>query len=184
MIGKRRAYEELLVVEARTGDRSAIEALVRLRGPRLLVHATRLLGDRDQAQDAVQEAWVEILRGLPGLRAAAAFPAWSTHIVTRRCVRIIKGLQKGRALAAELTPLIETEQPEPDDEAARLRWAIDQLPAEQAATIALFYLEDMRLTEVAIALDIPQGTVKSRLSKARGALRALLEGEGDDHEIH
>jgi RNA polymerase sigma-70 factor (ECF subfamily) len=184
MIGKRRALEELLVVEARTGDRAAIEALVRLRGPRLLVHATRLLGDRDQAQDAVQEAWVEILRGLPALRAAAAFPAWSTQIVTRRCARIIKGLQKGRALAAELTPLLEVEQPEPDDEAARLRWAIDQLPAEQAATIALFYLEDMRLAEVAIALDIPQGTVKSRLSKARGALRALLEGEGDDHEIH
>lgn len=182
MIGKSRAYEELLVVEARGRNRAAMEALVRHRGPRLLVHATRLLRDSDLAQDAVQEAWVEILRGLPSLRNTAAFPAWATQIVTRRCARIIKGLQKGRTLVAELTPLTETQQPEPVDEAARVRWAIEQLPPEQAATIALFYLEDMRLVEVAIALDIPEGTVKSRLSKARGAMRHLLEGENDECE--
>lgn len=185
MIGTRRAYEELLVAEARLKDPAAIAALVRLRGPRLLVHATRLLGDRDLAQDAVQDAWVEILRGLPGLRSTAAFPAWATRIVTRRCARIIKTLQKGRAIEAGLAPLqdatVAPSDLQPDQDS--LRWALDQLPPDQSATIALFYLEDMRLAEVAIALDIPEGTVKSRLSNARARLKDLLKGEFDDNEI-
>lgn len=180
MIGKGRAYEEYLVAEARLRNPQAVSALIRLRGPRLLVHATRLLGERDLAQDAVQEAWIEILRGLPGLRNHAAFPAWATRIVTRRCARIIRGLQRTRAITRDAPPISTVVAGSPVDDQQQLRWAIDQLPPAQAATIALFYLEDMRLSEVAIALDVPEGTVKSRLSLARRTLRDLLKGEEDD----
>ena len=180
MISKTRALEEYLVTEARAGDRRALADLVRLRGPRLLVHATRLLEDRDAARDAVQEAWVEIVRGLPRLRDAAAFPVWATRIVSRRCAATIRTRQKGRAIVEGLRPLtpdLADDPAEAGDTNRALHRAIAALPAEQAATIALFYLEDMRLAEVATALDIPLGTVKSRLSNARAALRTILEGD-------
>lgn len=180
MTAKRRALEEYLVASARLRDRAAIEALIKLRGPRLLVHATRLLGNRDEAQDAVQDAWIEILRDLGKLRVDAAFAAWATRIVTRRCTRIIAGNQRSRAIAQELLPLTEEICETAQDDRALLRRAIDTLPPAQGAAIALFYLEDMSLAEVAVAMDVPAGTVKSRLSLARERLRESLKGAFDD----
>ncbi|SHH72872.1 RNA polymerase sigma factor [Cognatishimia maritima] len=180
MVNKERAYEEFLVASARLNDAEAMAALVQLRGPRLLVHATRLLGNRDEAQDAVQDAWIEIFRALRQLRSDAAFAAWATRIVTRRCARIIAGNQRTRAIARELAPLTETAATENSDDVQLVQEAIASLPPQQAATVALFYLEDMSLAEVAVALDVPVGTVKSRLSLARERLKAHLKGAFDD----
>ena len=66
------------------------------------------------------------------------------------------------------------------DEAQHVRHAIDRLPPDHRATLALFYLEEMGVAEVAVALDIPAGTVKSRLAHARAKLKEILKGEDDD----
>lgn len=178
---KERAFENYLVAAARTGDARALAQLAEFRGPRLVAHAARLLGDREVARDMVQEAWVEILRGLPGLRDEAAFLPWALRIVSRRVAREIARRQRGRrladAVAAETEPLVPETGPGAAD-AARVRAAIAALPPAQAATVALFYLEDLGVTEVATALDVPVGTVKTRLMHARANLRALL---GDDN---
>lgn len=174
MIDKKRAYEELLVAQTRLGDRNAAEALVAHRGPRLLVHATRLLGNRDEALDAVQEAWIEIFRGLKSLQTDAAFPVWALRIVSRKCARLIRTKQRDRALPLEYEPQVHDPPPGQSRDLAR---AIAALPRQQAAAIALFYLEDLSLAEVSIALDIPIGTVKSRLSLARKTLKSTLEGD-------
>ena len=177
-----RIYEELLVQRAQAGDRAALGALAELRGPRLLIHASRLLGDRDAARDVVQDAWIEILRGLSGLREPRAFAAWSTRIVTRRVARLIKGRVADRNAASILASDVDTAVPEAGpaaSDARAVRAAIEGLPADQAATIALFYLEDMSVAEVAIALDIPRGTVKTRLMYARDKLKSALKGEDD-----
>lgn len=184
MAHKKRALEEFLVAGARLKDPAAMTSLVKLRGPRLLVHATRLLGNRDEAQDAVQDAWIEIFRNLSHLRSDAAFPVWATRIVTRRCARIISGNVRTREIAAALVPVTETETADPRDDLPDdlqvLRAAIATLPPDQAATVALFYLEDMSLAEVAVALDVPVGTVKSRLSLARKRLKTHMKGVFDD----
>lgn len=180
MAHKKRALEEFLVAGARLKDPAAMTSLVKLRGPRLLVHATRLLGNRDEAQDAVQDAWIEIFRNLSHLRSDAAFPVWATRIVTRRCARIISGNVRTREIAAALVPVTETETADPTDDLQVLRAAIATLPPDQAATVALFYLEDMSLAEVAVALDVPVGTVKSRLSLARKRLKTHMKGVFDD----
>lgn len=177
-----RALEAYLVASAKAGDRAATGDLARLRGPRLLAHATRLLGEREGARDVVQEAWVDILRGLPRLRDDTAFLPWALRIVTRRVARDIKRRQKGRALAEGLAAEVETVTPERGPlaaDGAALRAAIATLSPAQAATIALFYLEDMSVAEVAMALDVPLGTVKTRLMHGRGALAAALKGERD-----
>jgi RNA polymerase sigma factor (sigma-70 family) len=178
----RQVYEELLVIRARTGERAAFADLAALRGARLLVHATRLLNDRDAARDVVQEAWIDILRGLPGLRDARAFPAWATRIVTRRCASHVKRRVTARNLARDVAIAVpdhaENAGPQAAD-ARSVRAAIADLPPDQAATVALFYMEDMSVAEVSIALDIPRGTVKTRLMHARKKLKQALKGEND-----
>lgn len=176
--------EDYFVASARLNDRQAMSRLVELRGPRLLVHATRLLGNPEEARDVVQDSWVEILNGLRGLRETRAFPAWATRIVSRRCARLIKKKQGQRALVSvigvQTDTAVQSEGPGAA-EASMVRRAINALPPpEQAATIALFYLEDMSVAEVAIALDIPVGTVKTRLMHSRIKLKELLKGKSND----
>ena len=174
-----RIFDEYLVAVAKTGDRATLSRLVARWQPRLLRHAWRVLGDAERARDMVQEAWVEILRGLARLDDVAAFPAWSYRIVTRRCQRSF-----GRA-ARDIVEFRddELEGVVVDDEAgavaadvSSVARAIDQLPPAQRATLALFYLDDLSVAEIAIATDVPPGTVKTRLMHARRKIRALLQG--------
>ncbi|SMH32009.1 RNA polymerase sigma factor [Maritimibacter sp. HL-12] len=180
MSAKERALDAWLVTNARAGDRRAMARLVAFRGGRLLAHATRLLGEQEAARDVVQEAWIEILRGLKGLQDESLFLPWALRIVTRRVAREIKRRQRGRNLAQAVRAEVEPSVPEagPDEvDAGKVRDAIAGLPPQQAATVALFYLEDLSVSEVATALDVPVGTVKTRLMHARAKLRAVLEGD-------
>ena len=173
-----RILDEYLLVSARAGDRGAFELLARRWQKKLLAHAWRLLGDRESARDAVQEGWLEIVRGLGRLQDERAFPAWAYRIVSRRCARQIGSAARPRRLAAAM-------EPETREEAAagasadhdRLRAAISALPQDQRAAIALYHFEELSVAEVAVALDVPAGTVKTRLMHARRKLRAALGGE-------
>ena len=178
----RRLLDEYLVVSAQAGDRRAFAELARRWHPRLVSHAWRLTGDVELARDAVQSGWIEIARGLRRLQDPGAFPAWAYRIVSRRCARTIRGLQQDRRLArdAAAEPAEASTSPVDitgADEAARLHAAIRDLPPAQRAAIALFHFEDMSIAETAVALDVPAGTVKTRLMHARRALRAVLEGD-------
>jgi len=180
-----RALDSTLILSARLGDRAALERLVRRWQPRLTAHARRLLGEAEPARDAVQSAWVEIVRGLDRLRDPAAFPAWAYRIVTRRCAATIGGRRRDRVLAAGMAQeagVLPEMPPGPDakDDHARLRAAVRALPPDQRAAIALFHFEGLSVAETAVALDVPAGTVKTRLMHARRKLRAALEGDQDD----
>lgn len=173
--------DEYLVASARLGDRKAFDLLARRWGRKLLAHAWRLTGDVDLAREAAQDGWIEIVRGLGRLRDERAFPAWAYQIVSRRCARQVGRLRRERALAAAVAvePVAGDAVPETPDSgtSARLQAALAALPQAQRATVALFYLEDMGVAEVAMALNVPAGTVKTRLMHARRSLRAVLEGD-------
>lgn len=178
-----RILDEYLIAAAVTGDRGAWARLVVRWQSRLLRHAWRVLGDAERAQDVVQEAWVEILRGLHRLDDVAAFPAWAFQIVTRRCQRLFRGSHRDRRLADELAFDAEVKEPgqersELDADVAQVLAAVQTLPAPQRAALALFYLENLSVAEIAVALDVPPGTVKTRLMHARRKVRAQLEGVG------
>lgn len=172
-----RLFDALLVELAREGRRDALERLAARWRPRHYVHARRLLGSADRAADAVQDAWVSILRGLRGLRDSSRFPAWSYAIVTRRCTDMRR--QMGRE--PEGDPQHEPADPAiiDADRGHDLRRAMMGLPPDQRAAIALFYQEGFSIAEIAEALCTPAGTVKSRLFHARCALRRYFD-EGDD----
>lgn len=183
MIGKDRALDAYLVAAIRTGDRRAISQLVRHRGRRMLAHAARLLGEGEVARDMVQEAWIEILRNIHKLENAEAFLPWALRIVSRRVSREIAKRQRQRKIAEEAKSLAD--EPLGDDAAlmidrARVVEALNSLSPAQSATMALFYLEEMSVAEVAEALDVPVGTVKTRLMHARANLRRHLIGDEDE----
>ncbi len=173
--------DEYLVASARTGDRKAFDLLARRWGRKLLAHAWRLTGDVDLAREAAQDGWIEIVRGVGRLRDERAFPAWAYQIVTRRCARQVGRVRRERTLAAAAAaePEFEAGGAEAADPGAgaRLRAALAALPQPQRAAVGLFYLEDMSVAEVAVALNVPAGTVKTRHMHARRTLRAVLEGD-------
>ncbi|MGZ9810094.1 RNA polymerase sigma factor [Pseudoroseicyclus sp. H15] len=184
-----RALSAYLVAAARTGDRAAMDRLVRLWSPRLMAHAARLLGEREEARDAVQDAWAEILRALPALRDDAAFLPFALRITGRRVGRIIAGRQRRRAVASEASaqalalPAIDSGVAgEGASDAARVRLALQALPPEHRATMALFYLEDLTVADVAAAMDVPLGTIKTRLMHARAKMRVLLEPQQKEQD--
>jgi RNA polymerase sigma factor (sigma-70 family) len=173
--GQEKALDGFLVASARVGDRRAFELLAERWDPKLRAHAWRLLGDREQASEAVQDSWAEIIRDLKRLRDVEAFPAWAYRIVSRRCAKLISNGRRRRQLAEALGA--EPAAGEADLlDVERVRAAVRALPPEQRAAVALFYFEDLSIAETAIALDVPAGTVKTRLMHARRKLRAALEG--------
>lgn len=177
----RRLLDEYLVVAARAGDQRAFADLVRRWHRRFSAHAWRLLGDDEAASDVVQSGWLEIARGLSRLQDERAFPAWAYRIISRRCAQHIAGLRGRRELARAVLaePAADAVQPDLEmrGEVQRLHAAIRSLPAPQRAAVALFHFEDLSIPEIAVALDVPAGTIKTRLMHARRRLRAVLEGE-------
>lgn len=171
--------DEFLVASAQSGDARAWTQLAQKWETKLVAHAYRLLGDREAARDAAQSAWGEIVRGLKGLRDARLFSAWAYRITSRCCAKQIDRAIKDRALKAEFAaePRDLANEPEPPSQLAPLHEAIRRLPEGERAAIALYHFEEMRVAEVAVALDVPVGTAKTRLMNARRKLRAILEGE-------
>lgn len=174
-----RALDSYLVASARLGDRDALGQLFRRWNGKLVAHGWRLLRDAEGARDAVQESWVEIFRSVSRLRDGGAFAPWAYRIVSRRCARQIRRAQIERRRSEVAQPTGDEAAPIAPDavDARALDRALAALPPEQQAAIALFYLEDMSVAEVAVALDVPVGTVKTRLMHARRKLRESLEGE-------
>ncbi len=174
-----RIFDEYLVASARAGDRKAFEQLARRWQKKLVAHAWRLTGDIEGARDAAQAGWIEIVRGLGSLQDERAFPAWAYRIVSRVCARQIGSAQRRRQLAVVLVSEPDADVADVGErlDAGRLRTAIGELTPEQRSAIALFHFEELSVAEVAVALNVPAGTVKTRLMHARRKLRAALEGE-------
>lgn len=174
-----RMIDDFLAASARAGDRKAFGALAARWQTRLVRHAWRLTGDAEAARDIAQDAWGSIARELPRLDDSAAFPTFAFRIVTRRAADFIRKQRRNRALisaaAAEPAPVSDTgEAAEFASAAPALRRALGNLPPDQRAAIALFYLEDLTIPEIAAALDVPAGTVKTRLMAAREKLKSAF----------
>jgi RNA polymerase sigma factor (sigma-70 family) len=174
---RERVVDEMLVLAAQSGQVEAFDLLATRWHPRLLRHARRLTGDPDGAQEVVQESWVAIARGLRRLHDTAAFTAWALRIVSRRCSEWIARRQQTRRqhTALDAEPELAAPTDARNDNLARVRDAIRHLDREPRALLAMFYIEGLSVAEIARVLEIPSGTVKSRLFHAREKLRAAME---------
>jgi RNA polymerase sigma factor (sigma-70 family) len=168
-----------LVGKAQKGDTEAFGTLVRRFEDMALAVACAVLHDRDLAEDAVQEAFLQVHRDLPTLRELRAFPAWVRRIVAKHCDRLTRR-KRVRTVPLEDAGPIAAMQPDPAKTALRLELrdkvlgAVHALPESQRRAATLFYLDGHSEKEVARLLDVPVTTVKKRLHFSREGLRKRL----------
>ena len=168
-----------LVEAARRGDREAYADLIRARGDRLYAIAQRILRDVDRTEDAVQDALVIAWRDLPGLRDVDRFDAWLHRLVVRSC---LAEAIRNRRLITNLY-VLPVDLPSTTDDYVnvadrdQLERGFRRLPPEQRALLVLRHYAGMEPTEIAELLEIPAGTVRSRLHHAHRAMRAALDAD-------
>jgi RNA polymerase sigma-70 factor (ECF subfamily) len=168
-----------LVERARAGDEEAFASLARGAGDRLLAIAYRILRDLGLAEDAVQQTFVLAWRELPALRDVERFDAWMRRLLVNACYREAR---RGRHWATNVR-VIPIEHPDGTDDylGVVIRDQLDRgfrrLPPEQRAVFVFHHYLGLTLREVADELDLPLGTVKSRLHYATNTLRAALEAD-------
>jgi len=171
--------DEDLVVQAQRGDERAFERLTAADHARLFRVAYGILRDRHLAEDATQEAFIDIWRTIRRLRDPARFEAWSYRLLVRRCYAEAK---RRLPPASDVSLPSADERDSSDDFAAVLdRDQLDrgfrQLSLEHRTVIVLRCLLDLPIDEVAEALDVAPGTVGSRLHRALACLRAAIEAD-------
>jgi RNA polymerase sigma factor (sigma-70 family) len=176
---KRGAVRTEVVERAQHGDTKAFEALAREAGGRLVGVAFRILRDLPAAEDAVQQTLVTAWRELPGLRDPERFEAWLYRILVRACAAEARRSGRWRADVRDVSPdaPVDTNEFRRVADRDELERGFRRLTSDQRAVIVLRYWRDLRQEEIAETLDIPLGTVKSRLHHATAALRAALEAE-------
>lgn len=167
-----------LVIRAQQGDRDAFEEIAASVVRRLYGTASLIIRDPDAASDAVQETLISAWQNLPSLRDASAFDGWLNRILVRSCYRAIRHRRWGR-FEVQVT---EIDVPVTSDEHRvdtldQIERAFRRLTPDHRAVIVMHHRLGLQMEEVATALDIPVGTVKSRLHRATAALRAALEAD-------
>ena len=179
---------ERLVEQARRGDVDAFVALIEERQVAMTRVAVAILGERVDAEDAVQATLVTLWRELPRLRKVERFGAWADRILVNSCRLILR--RRRRRLVREIA-IPGFGQRSADQEPVStggssesaignrdvFRRAFDSLDADSRALIVLRHLEERSIAEMAAVLAIPEGTVKSRLFAARRGLEVALARE-------
>ena len=168
-----------LVVRAQHGDEEAFASLAVAVGDRLHAVSTRILRDMDLAEDATQQALLAIWRDLPTLREPARFDAWSYRLLVRACYA--EG-RRTRQWTPNLSLLPADTQRRSDALSSvvdrdQLERGFRRLSIDHRAVVVMHHYLDMPLEEVAETLDVPIGTVRSRLHHAMRGLRAALDAD-------
>ena len=167
-----------LVKRAQRRDRQAFAQVAAGASDRLFAIALRILRDYDAAGDVLQAALVSIWRDLPMLRDPDRFDAWSYRLIVRQCHDELRRRRR-RPSMVELMP---SDAAIDDDQVSvslrdELERAFTRLSVDQRAVLVLMYYDGQTIPEIASALGISQGTVKSRLHYARAAMRAAVEAD-------
>jgi RNA polymerase sigma-70 factor (ECF subfamily) len=161
------------------GGADAMQALLSRHYDRLYAICRRVAGNDADAADGCQEALMSIVRGLPRYDGRASFKTWSYRVATNACLDELRR-RKRRPLAMAETPEAIGDGPWLDDrvvDSDHLDHALAQLPEEFRLPVVLRDVGGLDYAEIATALDIPPGTVRSRIARGRRQLTELL-GEG------
>lgn len=193
-VGRAEDPDHALIERVAEGDADAFEALVERYQDRLLALAERLLGDRDEARDAVQEVFLKVWRKAGSYRPRGKLYTWLYRVAVNHCFnklrrrRLVRFLSLGRPDPDDAAGADRPGPPDPADPAtapdealaARRRWratrrAIDRLPEGQRAVVVLAKLQGLSYREIAEVLEVTVGAVESRLFRAMRRLEAAAQ---------
>jgi len=174
--------QQLLVEQVLRGNKDAFGAIVNQYNALMMRTAYMIIGDRDIAADAVQDALIQAWQHLPGLREAGALRPWLMRIVVNQCISYKRKAARSAAFVrqslADQSTQIAAEIA--DDQKGRLErdWdlaeTVKKLPPKQQAVIMLHYYQGMTLPSMAQALNISENTLKKRIQAALHNLRQVL----------
>jgi RNA polymerase sigma-70 factor (ECF subfamily) len=168
-----------VVVRAQAGDEEAFATIAGAIGNRLYGVARRILRDASLAQDATQQALLDIWRFLPKLRDPDRFDAWAYRLLVNACSD--EGRRSGRRTS--VVRLLPTDDSREQDATAavadrdQLERAFRRLSTEHRAVVVLHHFLDLTVEETAESLGVPVATVRSRLRYAMRGLRAAVEAD-------
>lgn len=187
--------DRMLIERAQKGDANAVASLVRKHQERAYQYAYRLTRNSDEAADIVAESFVRVNNAVRNFKGNSAFTTWLYRIVTNCYLDHRKKERTRQALSLDSPPSTglggdENDGPReiedatfmPDKNiesrarAVLIERALTKLPDFQRAMIVMYHMEERSYEEIAASLDLPLGTVKSRLNRARLSLRELLAG--------
>jgi len=162
---------QILVMDAQDGDAGAMEKLVSRWQRRLWQHAFRLTDNAQAAWDVTQQSWLGIIKGLRKLHDPANFKAWAYRITTNKAIDWIKKNKTDKYISFEK---IRDEQCK-DNKNIGIKELLERLDVEKKVILSLYYFEQLSISDISTALNIPKGTVKSRLHNARNELKNLWQ---------
>ncbi|WP_440966867.1 RNA polymerase sigma factor [Massilia sp. GER05] len=187
--------DDALLRRIRAGDRDAFSDLMRRYNRRLYRVARSVLRDDAEAEDALQDAYLQAYRALPGFRGESALGTWLTRIVVnaalmrqRKTGRLADVIELGADFGSDdaILPRDRLDEPaQPELAALRaqtrrlIETGIDKLPAAFRTVFVLRAVEELTVEETAATLDIPAATVRTRYFRARAMLREALAREID-----
>jgi len=174
--------DEELVRRYLEGDPQAFAVLVDRHSPRVYNVALRMLGDADEARDATQDAFLTVVRKATQFRGEAAFSTWLHRIAVNACYDILRKRRRQpmlRRVDDEGDPIPETGPPVADHADATagsidVSRALQRIPDEYRIVLVLADVQDLPYEEIARTLDVPIGTVKSRVHRGRVALARAM----------
>jgi RNA polymerase sigma-70 factor (ECF subfamily) len=177
-------YDELLAVRCQRNDVAAWDELVRRYHDRLFYYIRRLIDDDDQAAQLVQDVWVHVLRGLSMLRQVDRLAPWLYTIARRVVMTHLRARYNTTpAISADAIEVADDDDHDDGtafDRAELVHYGLQRIGWVEREVLTLFFLQDLSIDEIARVLDVPPGTVKSRLARARKELRSVLEQETGD----
>ena len=177
--------DELLVARARRGDRAAVEALVRGHYDTVRAVCHRIVANSQDAEDATQNALIAIVRALPNFDGRAKFSTWAYRIATNAALDEVRRMRR-RPVPADhqtLTPPPVADRADAVGTQIDVRGALEQLPEEFRVAMVLRHVADLDYAEIAVILEVPIGTVRSRLSRGREQLASLLGNPAPPEDV-
>ncbi len=182
MTAASRGEDAAVVDAARNGDPVAFERLVRIHAGAVYAHAMRFFGDSHTAEDVVQEVFIKVFRSIQSFDGSAAFSTWLYRVTRNVCLDTLRSGRR-RPTPIDLVDITLTAPNDPAGEAitsATVEKTIRALPPEDRDALSAVGLFGMTYAEAAKTLGIPEGTVKSRVFRARRVLIDALTPKGGD----
>jgi RNA polymerase sigma-70 factor, ECF subfamily len=179
--------EGVLIARARDGDQDAFREIVERYQAAVYNLAYRMLGNADEAEDAAQEIFVRVYRQLARYDPERKFSTWILAIATNYCIDQLRRRRMQLVPLENIIPWARSRETGPEGEAIdreardELQELIRQLPEKYRAPLVLRYWQDLSCAEIAEVLQVPEGTVKTQIHRARKALGKLLE-EGEERQ--